>query len=117
MIQEKLIKFPTRLPVFMYLTDYREFSLVDVITALEPSLFRKVTGLTVKDFERLISDEANIDRQGLIFKPNQQLRVREFLDENVFSDAMLNMPENTVKSHIRRGKEKLTTYLKQNGYG
>ena len=31
--------------------------------------------------------------------------------------AMLNMPENTVKSHIRRGKEKLTTYLKQNGYG
>lgn len=30
---------------------------------------------------------------------------------------MLGMPENTVKSHIRRGKEKLTTYLKQNGYG
>jgi len=55
MIQEKLIKFATRLPVFMYLTDYREFSLVDVITALEPSLFRKVTGLTVKDFELLVS--------------------------------------------------------------
>ena len=46
--------------------------------------------MTVKDFEQLISDEANIDRQGLIFKPNQQLRVREFLDENVFSDTMLN---------------------------
>lgn len=55
MIQEKLIKFATRLPVFMYLSDYREFSLVDVITALEPSLFRKVTGLTVKDFELLVS--------------------------------------------------------------
>ena len=55
MIQEKLIKFATRLPVFMYLTDYREFSLVDVITALEPSLFRKVTGLRVKDFELLVS--------------------------------------------------------------
>ncbi len=54
-IQEKLIKFATRLPVFMYLTDYREFSLVDVITALEPSLFYKVTGLTVKDFDLLVS--------------------------------------------------------------
>ena len=29
---------------------------------------------------------------------------------------MLNMPVNTVKSHLRRGKEKLTTYLKNNGY-
>ena len=55
MIQEKLIKFATRMPVFMYLTDYREYSLLDVITALEPSLFHKVTGLTVKDFELLVS--------------------------------------------------------------
>lgn len=30
---------------------------------------------------------------------------------------MTGMPENTVKSHLRRGKEKLTTYLKKNGYG
>jgi len=55
MIQEKLIKLATRLPVFMYLSDYREFSLKDVITALEPKLFNKVTGLTVKDFELLVS--------------------------------------------------------------
>lgn len=54
-IQEKLIKFATRVPVFMYLTDYREKSLKDVITQLEPGLFRKVTGLTVKDFELLVS--------------------------------------------------------------
>jgi len=26
------------------------------------------------------------------------------------------MPEGTVKSHLSRGKEKLSTYLKQNGY-
>ena len=38
-IQEKLIKFATRIPVFMYLTDYREYSLEDVITQLEPKLF------------------------------------------------------------------------------
>jgi len=54
-IQEKLIKFATRIPVFMYLTDFRERSLKDVITQLEPGLFKKVTGLEVKDFELLVS--------------------------------------------------------------
>lgn len=54
-IQEKLIKFATRVPVFMYLTDYREHCLKDVITQLEPGLFKKVTGLDVKDFELLVS--------------------------------------------------------------
>ena len=55
MIQEKLIKFATRVPVFMYLTDYREQCLKDVITQLEPGLFHKVTGLDIKDFELLVS--------------------------------------------------------------
>ena len=54
-IQEKLVKFATRIPIFMYLTDYRERCLKDVITQLEPGLFKKVTGLTVKDFELLVS--------------------------------------------------------------
>jgi len=54
-IQEKLIKFATRVPIFMYLTDYRERCLKDVITQLEPGLFKKVTGLAVKDFELLMS--------------------------------------------------------------
>jgi hypothetical protein len=54
-IQEKLIKFATRIPAFMYLTDFRENTLRDVITKLEPELFKKVTGLTVKDFETLVS--------------------------------------------------------------
>jgi hypothetical protein len=54
-IQEKLIKFATRIPAFMYLTDYRERTLRDVITQLEPGLFKKVTGLAVKDFELLVS--------------------------------------------------------------
>jgi len=54
-VQEKLIKFATRIPIFMYLTDYRERTLKDVITQLEPGLFKKVTGLSVKDFELLVS--------------------------------------------------------------
>jgi molybdopterin-guanine dinucleotide biosynthesis protein len=54
-IQEKLIKFATRIPIFMYLTDFREYSLKDVITQFESGLFKKVTGLTVEDFELLVS--------------------------------------------------------------
>ena len=54
-IQEKLVKFATRIPAFMYLTDYRENTLRDVITKIEPDLFKSVTGLTVKDFNLLVS--------------------------------------------------------------
>lgn len=53
-IQEKLIKFAARIPAFMYLTDFRENTLQDVITKLEPELFRAVTGLTVEDFHLLV---------------------------------------------------------------
>lgn len=54
LVQEKLIKFATRIPAFMYLTDFRENTLRDVITKLEPELFLTVTGLTVKDFHLLV---------------------------------------------------------------
>jgi type III restriction system endonuclease len=54
-IQEKLIKFVTRIPAFMYLTDYREQTLQDVISKIEPDLFKQVTGLTVGDFHLLVN--------------------------------------------------------------
>jgi len=54
LVQEKLIKFATRIPAFMYLTDFRENTLQDVITKLEPDLFLAVTGLTVQDFHLLV---------------------------------------------------------------
>ena len=54
LVQEKLIKFATRIPAFMYLTDFRENTLQDVITKLEPELFLTVTGLTVQDFHLLV---------------------------------------------------------------
>ncbi len=54
LVQEKLIKFATRIPAFMYLTDFRENTLQDVITKLEPELFLTVTGLTVQDFDLLV---------------------------------------------------------------
>jgi hypothetical protein len=55
LVQEKLIKFATRIPAFMYLTDFRENTLQDVITKIEPGLFQVVTGLSVQDFNLLVS--------------------------------------------------------------
>ena len=52
-VQENLLKLAARIPSFMYLTDYREQTIKDVITQLEPDLFKKVTGLSVMDFEVL----------------------------------------------------------------
>ena len=55
LVQDKLVKFVTRIPAFMYLTDFRENTLHDVITKIEPDLFMTVTGLTVDDFHLLVS--------------------------------------------------------------
>ena len=52
-IKRDLKKFITRIPVFMYLTDYREERLIDVIRCIEPDLFTTVTGLDITDFEKL----------------------------------------------------------------
>lgn len=49
------MKFATRIPIFMYLTDYREEALTDIIRKLEPELFERVTGLTIDDFNLLLS--------------------------------------------------------------
>ena len=37
----------------MYLTDFREEALVDVIESLDTQLFERVTGLTLEDFHKL----------------------------------------------------------------
>lgn len=54
-IREKLQRFLTRIPVFMYLTDDREKTVMDIIRVEEPDLFEQVTTLSLKDFERLVN--------------------------------------------------------------
>lgn len=51
--RDKLLKFVQAVPVFMYLTDFREEALVDVIESLDTQLFERVTGLTLADFHKL----------------------------------------------------------------
>ncbi len=52
-IREKLQKFVAKVPVFMYVTDFREEALKHVIESLDGALFERVTGLTVDDFKLL----------------------------------------------------------------
>ena len=54
LVHEKLITLATRIPAFMYLTDFRENTLQDVNTQIEPDLFQTVTDLTVKNFHLLM---------------------------------------------------------------
>jgi len=42
------------------------------------------------DFEKLITAKENVDQDGFIFKANEEFRIREFLNDTVYSDSMLN---------------------------
>ncbi len=63
--------------------------------------------MSVDDFEELISDEKKLDMNGIWWKQVESLRLREFLDQNLFTDSMLNnilgaaafydMYENTIE--------------------
>ena len=46
--------------------------------------------LPVEEFRSVLLDQSKIDHQGFVVKANEQLRIREFLDKNIYSDSMLN---------------------------
>ncbi|MBE6126505.1 MAG: GGDEF domain-containing protein [Erysipelotrichaceae bacterium] len=46
--------------------------------------------MPTEDFHKLIEDKKAIDSRGFVFKSNEQFRIREFLDRNLYSDSMLN---------------------------
>ena len=53
--RKNLLKIIQRIPIFMYLTDYREDSLGDVIKKIEPELFKDVTFVDKEVFEDFCS--------------------------------------------------------------
>ncbi len=57
------------------------------------------------DFEALISDPGKIAEGGFRFKNKEQFHIRELLDNNVFSDALLNNILGPVAFLRRRGDE------------
>lgn len=104
-IQEKLIKFATRIPIFMYLSEYREQSLKDVITKLEPELFVKVTGITQDDFALLekigVFNGNNMDMAVLGFKRYEDSSLNytgidRHQDETMIGTATSVVPKSEV---------------------
>jgi hypothetical protein len=79
-LRSKLLKFVQAVPVFMYLTDFREEALVDVIESLDTQLFERVTGLTLADFHKL--SEVGVFHPGHMNEAIWQFRL--------FEEASLN---------------------------
>ena len=46
--------------------------------------------MPAEQLKRIIEDTDNIDPRGFVMKTNEQFRIREFLDKNIYSDSMLN---------------------------
>jgi len=89
-IREKLQKFLARVPVFMYGTDFREEALKHVIKSLDPTLFERVTGLTIEDFT-LLSDlglfhARNMDAAIYQFRQFERASLR-YADEHPTEEA------------------------------
>lgn len=106
-VQEKLMKFATRIPIFMYLTDYREEALTDIIRKLEPELFLRVTGLTIPDFELLVSlGVFNSDQMN-----DAILKFRRYEDSSLeytgFNRHETDTYVGTYDSRIRRDETRL----------
>lgn len=64
------------------------------------------------EFERLIADPDKVDYSGFRFKANEQFRLREFLDENIYNDSMLNTILGPVAFYYRR--EESTDIIRYN---
>ena len=97
-IQEKLIKFATRIPAFMYLTDFRENTLHDVITKIELDLFKKVTGLSVADFNLLV----NLGVFNSIHMNQAVFAFRRYEDASLSYVGYASQAENERRKDLRR---------------
>lgn len=97
-IQGKLIKFATRIPAFMYLTDFRENTLYDIITMIEPDLFKRVTGLSVEDFYLLV----NLGVFNSIHMNRAIFAFRRYEDASLSYVGYASQAENERRKDLRR---------------
>lgn len=87
---------------------------------------KETTGLDAPEIDAANSiEQENVGRKMDIYRSLRTLKEVErtcitlFYMEDASIDkiaGIIGMPAGTVKSHLSRGKEKLATYLKQNGY-
>ena len=63
--------------------------------------------IPVQDFEKMAANQENLDFRGFIVKTNEQFRIREFLDKNIYSDNMLNSILGPVAIYAWDGQKRL----------
>lgn len=99
-IQEQLLQFAKRVPVFMYLTDDREQTLLDVIQQLETGLFTKVTNLSLEDFNRLVEigvfNESTMNDAVFAFKRFEDASL-VYLDDEINPDDTIGGWNTRIK--------------------
>ena len=61
--------------------------------------------MSVLDFEKIMQDPNMVDDRGFVVKLNEQVRIREFLDKNIYSDSMLNNIIGPVAFYSWDGKK------------
>ncbi len=60
--------------------------------------------MEVKDFEILIANENLLEKDGIVFNSTQQFRLQELLNQNVYSDTMLNNILGGIAVYSRYGE-------------
>ena len=70
--------------------------------------------MPLEDYEKLMSNSDNVDNSGFVVKLNEQFRIREFLDKNIYSDAMLNNVIGPVAIYSWDGENKVDILLELN---
>ena len=66
------------------------------------------TGLSM-DLDQALATLSEIERTCVVLQCVEGQKIRDIAQ-------ITNLPENTVKSHLLRGKKNLATYLRHNGY-
>ena len=61
--------------------------------------------MPIEELKQLLLNEDIIDQRGFVAKLNEQLRIREFMDKNIFSDSMLNNIIGPVAFYSWDGKK------------
>lgn len=69
-----------------------------------------------QEFEALLTSPEMIEKRGIVGKSNEQYHVREFLDDNTFTDSMLNNILGPVAFYAFDGKHLTITRFNQQFY-
>lgn len=95
-----------------YIRSLKDWRSMDDVEREVDSVYRQNAddGCLQSDIQQAMSQLKPAERTCITLFYMEDRQIREIAD-------IMGLPEGTVKSHLSRGKDKMTTYLKENGYG